>query len=301
MSVETAEIDSPDRLGLLSPVALAVLAVWIIWGSTYLAIRYGLETMPPFALQGIRFTIAGTAMYVWLCARGQARPTARQWANASIIGLLLLIGGLGMVTLAEDRGVGSGLAATMIAVSPMWIALWGRIWGGWPVRREWLGMGIGMVAVVVLAVGNDFGTSWVGLLLLLVSPISWTFGSALTRHVDMPRGAMASACEMLAGAAGFIVLSLVTSEDIERPSATSAIALVYLIVFGSIVAYTAYQYLLEHTRPAVATSYAYVNPVIAVILGTVLVDEALTWGLAVALPLVIVSVLLITSAGSPRR
>ncbi len=277
-------------------VIVALGAVWIIWGSTYLGIRYGLETLPPFTLQGIRFTIAGTAMYAWLRLRGAPNPTARQWRNAALVGCLLLIGGLGLVTLAEDRGVGTGLTATMIALSPMWLALWGGLWGRWPVRREWMGMAVGLVAVVVLALGNDFGTSSVGFVLLLVSPLSWTLGSALTRHLDLPRGAMASACEMLAGAVAYWILVLVTGERVGSPSTTSILAVAYLIVFGSIVAYTAYQYLLEHTRPSVAASYAYVNPVVAVVLGTVLVDEALTWGIAVALPLVIVSVVLITRA-----
>ncbi len=247
-------------------------------------------------MQAIRFTFAGGAVFAWLRLRGEPMPSAREWANAAIIGLLLLIGGLGTVTLAEDRGVGSGLTATMIAVSPMWLALWGRIWGGWPNRREWLGMALGLVAVVVLAIGNDFGASAVGLVLLLVSPISWTFGSALTGHVRMPRGPMASACEMLAGAAGFWILALVTGQGVGSPSARSTAALAYLIVFGSIVAYTAYQYLLEHTTASIATSYAYVNPIVAVLLGTVIVDEPLTWGLCVALPLVVTSVVLITSA-----
>ena len=281
---------------LVSPVGLALLAVWVIWGSTYLGIRIGLETMSPFTMQGIRFVVAGSVLYVWMRRRGVPRPTRTQWRHSALVGCLLLLGGLGLVTIAEDRGVGSGLTATMIAVSPMWLALWGGLWGRWPVRREWIGMVVGLCAVVVLAVGNDFGGSRLGMVLLLVSPVSWTFGSALTTRLDLPAGAMASACEMLAGAAGFGVLALVTGESVEVPSARSALALAYLVVFGSIVGYTAYQYLLTHTRPAVASSYAYVNPVVAVLLGTVLVDEELSWGLAVALPLVVTSVLLITSA-----
>jgi drug/metabolite transporter (DMT)-like permease len=302
-SPATARAGAASGRRLDTPTIVALAAVWIIWGSTYLGIRIGLETFAPFPMQAIRFTVAGGAMFAWLRLRGEPMPSARQWANAAIIGLLLLIGGLGTVTLAEDHGVGSGLTATMIAISPMWLALWGRIWGGWPNRREWTGMALGLVAVVVLALGNDFGTSAIGLVLLLISPISWTFGSALTVHVNMPRGAMASACEMLAGAAGFWILALVTGQGIGSPSARSTAALAYLIVFGSIVAYTAYQYLLEHTTASIATSYAYVNPIVAVLLGTVLVDEPLTWGICVALPLVVTSVVLITSAhrGEPAE
>ena len=296
VSPALAPTNAASRRRLDTPALVALLAVWIIWGSTYLGIRIGLETYQPFPMQALRFTFAGGAVFVWLRLRGEAMPTAREWANAAIIGLLLLIGGLGTVTLAEDRGVGSGLTATMIAISPMWLALWGRIWGGWPNRREWLGMALGLVAVLVLAIGNDFGASAVGLVLLLLSPISWTFGSALTGHVRMPRGPMASACEMLAGAAGFWILALVTGQGIGSPSGRSTAALAYLIVFGSIVAYTAYQYLLEHTTASIATSYAFVNPIVAVLLGTVIVDEPLTWGLCVALPLVVTSVVLITSA-----
>ena len=280
----------------IPPATVALLAVWIIWGSTYLGIRIGLESMSPFTMQAIRFSIAGTILYVAMRRRGAPHPTRLQWRNAAVIGGLLLLGGLGLVTIAEDRGVGSGLAATMIAISPMWLSLWGGLWGQWPVRREWLGMVVGLCAVCVLAIGGDFGGSRLGMVLLLVSPLSWTLGSALTRRVDLPQGAMASACEMLTGALGFILLALVTGESWERPSGRSTVAVAYLIVFGSVVGYTAYQYLLTHTRPAVASSYAYVNPVVAVLLGTVVVDEALTWGLALALPLVVVSVLLITRA-----
>lgn len=293
-----------ERSGLDGLGVLALLTVWVIWGSTYFAIRIGLETLEPFVLQAIRFSVAGTVLYVVARRRGAPRPSGRQWASAALVGSLLLLGGLGLVTLAEDRGVGSGLAATMIAISPMWLALWGGLLGRWPRQREWFGMVIGLASVVVLALGNDFGGSRTGLVLLLVSPMSWTLGSALTSRLDLPPGLMASACEMLAGAVGFWSLAAATGEDVARPSRSSALAVGYLIVFGSVIAYSAYQHLLAHSRPAVAISYAYVNPVVAVLLGTLLLDEALTWGLAVALPLVVVSVVLITGArdeGAPTE
>jgi drug/metabolite transporter (DMT)-like permease len=252
-------------------------------------------------MQGIRFSLAGGLLLGWLLITGAPRPTWRQIRNAALIGVLLLNAGLGLVTLAEHEGVGSGLAATMIAISPVWLALWGRIWGVWPRRREWLGMGVGFLAVLVLAVGGDVGASWTGFVLLLLSPLAWTFGSALSGRIDMPTGAMASAWEMVAAAVVFWLLSLVTGEDVATPSARSAWAVAYLVVFGSLVAYTAYQYLLRTTRPAVASSYAYVNPVVAVALGTVFADEPLTWGLGAALVLVVVSVVLITAQPAPRK
>ena len=277
-------------------VALSITAVWIIWGSTYLGIKIGLETMPPFFMQGCRFVCASSILFAIARRRGAVMPTRRQVRNAAGVGLLLLIGGLGMVTLAEDRGVDTGLIATLIAIQPMLMALWGGLWGSWPGRREWIGMGVGLVGVAVLMSDAGLAGTWSGIGLVLVACLSWSFGSALSRRVDMPVGAMASVCEMAAAAVAFMVLAVVRQEHVVVPSLRSALAVVYLITFGSVIAFSAFTYLIATVRPSLAMSYAYVNPLIAVVLGTLFADEVLSVNLVVALPIILVGVALVTTA-----
>jgi len=277
-------------------VPLAVAAVWVIWGSTYLGIKIGLETMPPFFMQGCRFVLASTILFAVARRRGVPMPTRRQTRNASAIGLLLLIGGLGMVTLAEDRGVDTGLIATLIAIQPILMSLWGGLWGSWPGRKEWIGMGVGLLGVGVLMADGGLAGTTSGIALVLVACVCWSFGSALSRRIDMPAGAMASVCEMAAAAVAFMLLSLLRQEHVEMPSLRSGLALAYLVVFGSVIAFSAFTYLIGNVRPALAMSYAYVNPVIAVILGTLFNDEELSVNLLVALPIILAGVALVTTA-----
>ena len=277
-------------------VGWSLAAVWVIWGSTYLAIKIGLETLPPFQLQAVRFVLASSVMLVALLRRGAARPTLVQIRNSAMVGLLLLIGGLGMVTLAEDHGVDTGLVATIIAIQPMFMSLWGGIWGSWPRRQEWLGMVVGLVGVAVLMSnqGLSGGGRWV--LVVFVACVSWSFGSAMSRRIDMPSGFMATAIEMAAAAVGYIVLSLVSGEDVVMPSARSGMAVLYLVFIGSIVGFTAFTFLIANVSPALAMSYAYVNPAIAVILGVVLSDEAVSGRMAIALPIILVGVAIVTNS-----
>lgn len=283
--------------GRLTVAALA--AVWLIWGSTYLAIKIGLETFPPFFMQGMRFVVASTLMLVFLRSRGTPWPSRRQARNALAIGPLLLIGGLGMVTLAEDRGVDSGLVATIIAIQPMMMALWGGLWRVWPNRVQWLGMILGMSGVVVLVSDDGLSGSTSGIALVLVACVSWSFGSALSRRVDMPSGAMTTALEMASAAVCFVVLSFGTGERIDAPSLRSTAALAYLIVFGSIIGFSAFTYLISTVSGPLAMSYAYVNPAIAVLLGVLLSDESVSASLAVALPVILVGVAIVTNGSRP--
>ena len=280
-------------------VVLALAAVWLIWGSTYLAIKIGLETLPPFLMQGIRFTVASAAMLVVLRVRRVPWPSRRQVLNAGLIGILLLIGGLGMVTVAEDRGVDSGLVATIIAVQPMLMSLWGGIWRTWPRRMEWVGMSIGMIGVLVLVSDKGLDGTWSGTSLVFVACLSWSFGSALSRRLDMPSGFMATALEMAAAAGAFLLLSLVSRESLDAPSLRSSLAVVYLIVAGSIVAFTAFTYLIGHVSGALAMSYAYINPAIAVLLGVVFSDESVSANMTIALPIILAGVAIVTN--SSRR
>ena len=281
------------RAGAAIPAAVA--AVWVIWGSTYLAIKIGLETIEPFFLQGIRFVLAASILFGVIRRRGAALPTRRQARNGAVVGLLLLIGGLGMVTLAEDRGVSTGLVATMIAIQPMLMSLWGGLWGTWPRRTEWIGMVVGLAGVAVLMSDGGLDGSWDGIALVLVACLSWSFGSALSRRIDMPAGPMASAVEMAAAAVAYLLLGVASGSELRAPSLRSGLALGYLVVFGSIVAFSAFTFLVATVRPTLAMSYAYVNPVIAVLLGTLFADEELTVHLVVALPIILVGVAIATN------
>ena len=278
-------------------VIAALATVYVIWGSTYLAIKIGLETMPPFFMQGTRFVIASAAVLGFLKWRGVPWPTPAQIRNASIVGLLLLIGGLGMVTLAEKRGVDTGLVATIIAVQPMLMSLWGGIWKTWPRRVEWLGMVVGLVGVVVLMSDKGLSGSWSGVSLVFIACVNWSFGSALSRRISMPDGPMTTGIEMAAAAIGYMILSFVRSEDIGVPSLKSALGVAYLVVFGSIVAFSAFTYLIGNVRGPLAMSYAYVNPAIAVLLGVLFSNESLSANMAVALPIILVGVAIVTNAG----
>ncbi len=278
-------------------VAAALVAVYFIWGSTYLGLRFGLEGFPPFLLNGIRFVIAGGIMFVVLRSRGEGSPTARQWRNLILMGIPLFVGGLSLVTVAEDLGVGSGLTATAIAMTPVWAALWSGLFGQWPVRREWIGLGVGLLGVLVLAQEGDFQSSALGTLLVVISPIFWSFGSIWGPRLDLPKGLMAPAAQLFS--AGFLLLTigLVRGERIvEAPPVSAWLALAYLITFGSIIAYTSYFYLIRTVRPALALSYPYVNPVVAIALGVTLGGEVMTGPIFIALPLILVSVALVATA-----
>jgi drug/metabolite transporter (DMT)-like permease len=277
---------------LLVPLSLAL--VYVVWGSTYLVLRWGLEGFPAFVMNGIRLVVAGGLLYPIARRRGRAHPTADEWRNAAFVGAVLFIGGLGLVTVAEDNGVGSGLAASAVAVMPLWAALWSGLFGRWPNRLEWAGLVVGFTGVVLLSREGDFQSSGLGMLLMILSPFLWAFGSVVSSRLRMPQGLMASAAQMLTGGAVLIVAGLARGERIEEmPGLGPWLALAYLTVFGSLFAYTAYAYLLAHTRPAVATSYAYVNPAVAVALGVTLGEEVIgVWAL-VGLPIILLGVALV--------
>lgn len=274
--------------------AFALFAVYVLWGSTYLGLRFGLEGFPPFLLNGIRLVIAGAVLYWWARRRGEAAPTRKEWLNSYGIGGLMFVGGLGLVTIAEDFGVGSGLVAAGVAVMPLWAALWSGLLGVWPTRGEWLGLIIGFAGVAMLSQEGDFQSSTAGLVLVLIAPVSWAFGSVVAGRMQLPRGTMGSAAQMFGGGVLLLILGIARGERIDSaPPLGAWLALAYLITAGSLVAYTAYQYLLHHTRPAVATSYAYVNPVVAVALGVWLGNEIVGGWAFAGLPVILLGVALV--------
>ena len=250
-----------------------MLGLYLIWGSTYLGIRYALESYPPFLLAGLRFLCAGVALYGFLRLRGMAAPTAVQWRNAAFSSILLLGLGNGLVCFAEQR-VSSGIAAVAVASMPLFAALFTGMYGEWPNRRETVGLVIGFAGVIVLNLGSSLSGSRIGALALLVAAAAWALGSAWSRHHEMPPGSMNTAAQMLCGSAALLGFGILSGEHLPaHPSLRATLAIAYLAVFGSIIAFSAYLYVLHRARPAVATSYAYVNPPVAVLLGVLLAGE----------------------------
>jgi drug/metabolite transporter (DMT)-like permease len=250
------------------------LAVCIVWGSTYLAIRVALEGFPPLLLGAARFLCAGAVLYVVARSRGEAAPRLSQWGSAALTGTLLFVIGNGLINVAE-QWVSSGLAAVLVATMPLWATVFSRIFGAPVSRRELAGIVLGLVGVAVLNLGGDLRASPVGALCCVLAPMGWALGSIATRRLPMPQGVMMrTASQMLCGGVATALVTLVAGEHMTAtPSARAIAAALYLVVMGSLVGFTAYSYLLHHTRTAVATSYAYVNPVIAVVLGVALAHE----------------------------
>jgi drug/metabolite transporter (DMT)-like permease len=280
-------------------IALALLAVYFVWGSTYLAILLALEGFPPMLMAGVRFLMAGIALYAALRLRGAAAPTRRQWLWSGAIGTLLLVGGNGGVVVAEQWVV-SGVAALGVATVPLWAALFGGLWGRWPRRIEWLGLLIGFAGVVLLNLGGDLRSQPLGALALLVAAVSWAFGSVWSKRLDLPGGLMASAAQMLGASGVFLLLSASLGERLDGPPGLRAVlALLYLIVFGALVAFSAYTFLLRRVSPALATSYAYVNPAVAIALGVLLANERISTTAIVAMIVILGGVALI-GAGRGR-
>ncbi len=254
-------------------VFAALAALYFIWGSTYLAMRFAIEGFPPLMMAGIRFVVAGGLFVAFLRLRGMRLPNFEQWRSAASTGGLLLLGGNGAVAVAE-QWIGSGVAALSIATVPLWTVLFARLWGQRSSRREWLGILLGFSGVGLLAFGGNMRASPLGAMLLLFAAASWSFGSVWSKRLPMPPGLMSSAAQMLAGGVLLMGASLLFGEHmVAVPSAKAATALVYLIVFGSFVAFTSYQFLLHNVRPALATSYAYVNPVVALLFGWTFAGE----------------------------
>ncbi len=258
------------------PLVLASLgALYLVWGSTYLVMRWALEGFAPLWMGALRFSLAGGLMLLVLKARGAPWPTRAQWGAAAATGFLLLACGNGLVAFAE-QSVASSLAAVMVSAMPLWAALFSGLLGQWPGRREWAGMALGGVGVVLLNLEGELRASVPGAVALVLSPALWAFGSVWGKRLPLPPGAMTSALQMVcAGGMLLCAAPVVHGLPAHAPPAKAWGAVLFLALFGSIVAYSAYQFLLRTVRPALATSYAYVNPVVALLLGVTLGGEHL--------------------------
>jgi len=285
-------------------IILAFAAIYVIWGTTYLGIAIAVETMPPFLMTGARFLIAGVLIFVVLRLRGAPMPKRVHWRSAVFIGFFLMFGGTGLVTWSEQQ-VPSGTAALVVATMPMWIALfdWLIFKGGRPGKRVTFGLVLGLIGLFLLiGPGQILGTSgfsYIYLIILLLAPILWSMGSLYSRDVQQPRDTfMATAMQMLAGGVLLLVAGLLTGEasrlNMAEFSTRSLLAFAYLIFFGSIIAFTAYIWLLKIVPATKVATYTYVNPVIAVFLGWLILSEPITAITIIAVVVILVAVILIT-------
>jgi drug/metabolite transporter (DMT)-like permease len=298
---ERAPSPPPSR----AKVIAAFAAVYLIWGSTYLAIRFAIETVPPFLMAAVRFLIAGAVLYLWVRMRGATRPSRQNWLAALVVGGLLLFVGNGAVVWSEQH-VPSGIVSLLVATVPLWVVLleWVAPGGRRPTPGVVAGIAIGLAGLGLLVGPDAFRSHGVipiaGALVLLVASIAWATGSVLSRKLPLPKEPLlATAMEMLAGGALLSGLSLATAEwrdaNVTALSTTSVVALLYLIVFGSLIGFTAYIWLLGASSPARASTYAYVNPVVALFLGWMFANEPISARTLIAAAIIIAAVVLITA------
>ncbi|HEU0036567.1 MAG TPA: drug/metabolite exporter YedA [Kofleriaceae bacterium] len=258
---------------------LSLAAVYVIWGSTYLAMAIAIAEIPPLLMGSMRFVAAGLVMLLVALKRGASWPSAREWMRVVPIGALLFVGGNGFVAIAE-QSVSSGGAAVVCATMPLWVGVLGMLTGERPTRREWISLVLGFAGVFVLMGGPSLAGEPVHIVLVILAPVCWGLGSILARRLPATPTHrdpfMLPAMQMLSGGLVLAVLGGALGERLPaHASATAWLALGYLWIFGSLVAFTAYSWLLRNARPIVATSYAYVNPILAVLFGAALYGEPL--------------------------
>ena len=277
-------------------IVLALFCTYFIWGSTYLALKFGIESFPPFLLVGVRFTVAGVILYLVMRYLGSPNPTKQQWLGASAVGILLPAFGNGTVTYVQQT-VSSSVAALAIATAPIWMAIFSSIWGHKINAREWLGIAVGLVGIALLNLGGSLHGDFFSAFLLIFAAASWSLGSVLGKHIAMPSGLMAAASQMLVGGVVMLAASALRGETWPAQiSAKSWGALVFLVVLGSLVAYSAYMFLLKTVRPLVASSNTFVNPIVAFAVGIWFASETVTSTEYAALAVILMGVFLVLSA-----
>ncbi len=287
---------------------IALLALYIVWGSTYLAIRFAVESIPPFFHAGIRFLVSGLILVVWQRAAGAFLPTRKQWISLAIIGNLLLLGGNGLVAWAEQT-IPSGVAALMIGSIPMFLVIMEafRPGGVKPNRWTFLGLLIGFIGIFILIGPAELTGSTnldsLGIVALLFACLFWSIGSVYSKHADLPRSSlMSTGGQMLMGSLGLFIVSLVSGElthwDPSGVTTKSLMGLVYLILIGSLVGFVSYGWLLQNAPISLVATYAYVNPIVAVLLGNWLAEEPLEPRIWLAAAIIVGSVMFINRSRS---
>src|SRR6266508_4540482 len=289
---------------------IALLALYIVWGSTYLAIRFSVETIPPFLHAALRFLISGAILFIWRRMAGDPAPTLSNWKSTAIVGAALLLGGNGLVAWAE-QSVPSGIAALMISTSPFWLVLFEALRTG--VKPTWhsiLGLIVGFGGVFLLIgpaeiTGGEGSFDTFGIILLLLAPLFWSLGSIYARGADMPKSTLLSTgMQMLTGAVALFIVSVVKGElngfSLGLVSMRSWLGLAYLITFGSLIGFVSYGWLLHNAPVSLFSTYAYVNPVVAVFLGNLFAAEPLNGRTMVAAAIIIESVIFINRERQAR-
>lgn len=280
---------APSRGLLLA----SYLAVCILWGSTYLAIAVALEGFPPFLLGFARFIASGGIMLAFARMRGEPWPERRQWIGTAVAGVFLFVVGNGLINAAE-RSVSTGVTAVLVATMPLWMTVFGRFVGEPVTRLEIAGVVLGLVGVGVMNLGGELRASPFGVAMLVLAPMGWAIGSIASRRLPSPPGMMRAGGQMLVGGVAMGVVALALGERMHAaPSARAIGAAFYLLIAGSLIGFSAYSYLLKHTRPIIATSYAYVNPVIAVLLGVTLNGERFELTSAIGGTIILAAILLV--------
>lgn len=290
---------------------LALLALYIVWGSTYLAILFTVETIPPFLSAGVRFLVSGGILFLWRWAAGDRMPTKRQWRSTAIVGIFLLLGGNGLVSFAEQR-IASGIAALIVGTVPLWLVLIEALRPG-GVRPSWqaiLGLIIGFGGIYMLVGPSELNVGslqldTIGIGAVILASFLWSIGSIYSRGADMPASSlMATGAEMLIGSAALFVVSGLLEEwrgfDLAAVSTQSWLGLAYLITFGSLVGFVSYIWLLKNAPVSLVATYAYVNPLVAVFLGAWLAGETINARILIAGLVIIGSVMLINQTKSPK-
>ena len=288
----------------------ALIAVYIVWGSTYLAIRFTIETIPPFISAGIRFLVAGVILYAWRRLSGDPAPKKIEWRSAAIVGLLLLLGGNGALVWAEQH-IPSGIASVFIATTPLWMVLIESLRPGGTRSNwlTWLGVLVGLFGIALLANPWQAHTAAspplnpIGILVLLIAALSWSIGSLYSRNAHLPDSPiLGTGMEMLVGSAGLFAFATLIGEwkqfDLTTISLRSASGLTYLIIFGSGVGFVAYTWLLRNAPISIVSTYAYVNPVVAILLGSAIANEPLETIEIISAAIIIAGVVIITSSKS---
>lgn len=266
--------------------------MYVIWGTTYFGIKVAIEELPPFELVSTRFLAAGGALLAWHRLAGQPWPTPRQWLGAATLGFLLLVMGNGAASVAE-HWVSSGATVALISIMPLATALWSGVFGQWPRRLEWGAIALGGLGALLMIMGRDLQASLAGTLILLVGTTSWSFGTVIAPRLTLPHGALGFGAEMLAAGVMGLALSALTGEHWVVPHAPRVWwAWAYLVVFGSLIAFSAYHYLVVRVSPTLAATYAYVNPPVGLIVGWWLGNESFSPHLLLGLPIVLASVAL---------
>jgi drug/metabolite transporter (DMT)-like permease len=281
-------------------LALCLAALYTIGSSTYLAQRVAVTGFPPLRMVGLRFAIAGSLLYAALRLRGARAPSARQWAVAAISAVPLLCLGMGGIALAVQR-MPSGLAALVYGSVPLWTVIFDRLWGGRLARVEVAGIFVGAVGVALVSLRGGLRADTTTACILLVGAAGHALGFVLTRRLPIAGGPIGTASQMVSGGAILLLASLLAGEHAPAPSRACVLALAYVIVFGSMLCYSALGYVLRNARPALASSHSYVNPAVALVLGATLGDERFTRADVLGLGLVLGAVALVAMGARRRR